>query len=313
MMSGYYLLDDAKRFLHATLSNQIARVSPTLYARLTKQTGRGFAPESVEQAADYFQTCFKDYFETLGVPEHEIKRYLNGKQLLEYGPGDVPGVALLMIAHGAERVTCVDRFALVSMTQKNADILLDLLWHLDNSARARAAECFRQPGNPFSGFNPERIRYLIQPDGLSELEGEVDIVLSRAVLEHVNDLDATFDDMARALKTDGILLHQVDLKSHGLHRRNPLDFLTWPPALWAWMHSHKGVPNRWRVDRYRDAMQRNGFEALLLKPTDVVDASVVSEVRPHLAGPFKSLSDADLSWLGFWLVGRKTDSGGHGT
>jgi len=102
------------------------------------------------------------------------------------------------------------------------------------------------------------------------------------------------------------------LKSHGLHRRNPLDFLTWPPALWSWMHSHKGVPNRWRVDRYRNAMQRNGFEALLMKPTDVVDASVVDEVRPHLARPFKSLSDADLSWLGFWLLGRRANLGEPG-
>lgn len=313
MMPGQYLFDDARRFIHATLSNQIAKVSPTLYARLTKQTGRGFAPESAGQAADYFQTCFKDYFDILGVPEQEIANYLRSKQLLEYGPGDVPGVALLMIAHGAERVTCVDRFALVSMTQKNADILLDLLWRLDNSARARASQCFRQPGNPFSGFNPERIRYLIQPSGLSELKDEVDLVFSRAVLEHVNDLDATFADMARALKADGILLHQVDLKSHGLHRRNPLDFLTWPPALWSWMHSHKGVPNRWRVNRYRDAMQRSGFETLLMQPTDVVEASIVNEVRPHLASPFKALSDADLCWLGFWLIGRKADPGGDST
>lgn len=305
MMSGQYLPGDAKRFIHATLSNQIAKVSPTLYARLTKQTGRGFAPESAGQAADYFHKCFQDYFDILDVPKHGIASYLTGKQLLEYGPGDVPGVALLMIAHGAARVTCVDRFALLSMTEKNADILQELLWRLDNNARARASECFLQPGNPYSGFNPERIRYLIQPDGLSELTGEIDLLFSRAVLEHVNDLDATFADMARALKTDGILLHQVDLKSHGLHRRNPLDFLTWPPALWSWMHSHKGVPNRWRVDRYRDAMRRNGLETLSMQPTGMVDASVVNEIRPHLASPFKGLSDADLSWLGFWLIGRK--------
>jgi len=312
MMSGQYLLDDARRFIHATLSNQIAKVSPTLYARLTRQTGRGYAPESARQAADYFEACFRDYFEVLGVPEKAVAAYLSGKQLLEYGPGDVPGVALLMIAHGAERITCVDRFALVSMTQKNADTLLELLWRLDNRARGRASECFRQPGNPFSGFNPERIRYLIQPSGLSGLHSEVDLVFSRAVLEHVNNLDATFADMARALRADGILLHQVDLKSHGLHRRNPLDFLTWPPAVWSWMHSHKGVPNRWRPDRYRDAMRRIGFETLLMRPTEVVDASVVDEVRPHLARPFKSLSDADLSWLGFWLLGRRANPGEPG-
>jgi SAM-dependent methyltransferase len=310
-MPSKYLFDDSKRFVHALLSNQIAKVSPTFYAHLTKQTGRGFSPESISQAADYFQACFRDYFEVMGVPEHEIANYLSNKQLLEYGPGDVPGVALLMIAHGAERVTCVDRFALLTMTPKNAEILLELMGRLDEVAKARAAQCFRQPGQPLSGFNPQRIRYLTQPSGLSKLNGEVDLIFSRAVLEHVNDLDATFDDMAQALRTGGIVIHQVDLKSHGLHRRNPLDFLTWSPLLWSWMHSHKGVPNRWRVNRYRDTMQRSGFEITLIRPTALVDKNVVDEVRPQLARPFRLLSDADLSWLGFWLTGRKSGNGNN--
>ncbi|MES1981080.1 MAG: methyltransferase domain-containing protein [Pseudomonadota bacterium] len=304
-MSSRYLFDNCRRFIHALLSNQIARISPTLYAHITRQTGRGFSPESTQQAADYFQSCFRDYFEILGIAEDEVENYLSGKQLLEYGPGDVPGVALLMVAYGAERVTCVDRFALLTMTQKNADILLELMGRLDEVPRKRAAQCFRQPGQPFSGFNPERIQYLIQANGLSELHGEVDLIFSRAVLEHVNDLHATFDDMAQALRPEGTVIHQVDLKSHGLHRQNPLDFLTWSTVLWSWMHSHKGVPNRWRVDRYRDIMQRSGFETLLMQPTALVDKCIIDEVRPHLASPFKLLSDADLSWIGFWVVGRK--------
>src|SRR5665647_2326657 len=119
--------------------------------------------------------------------------------------------------------------------------------------------------------------------------------------------------MARALQPDGIVLHQVDLKSHGLHRRNPLDFLTWSPVLWSWMHSDKGVPNRWRVNRYRDTTQRSGFETILMQPTELVDESIINEVRPYLASPFKSLSDVDLSWLGFWLVCRKANHGNTST
>lgn len=304
-MSGKNFLDDTQRFIHATLSNQIAKLSPTLYSRLTKQTGRGFTPESPLQVANYFLGCFNDYFETLGLPKHEIGSYLSGKHLLEYGPGDVPGVALLMIAHGAERVTCVDRFSLLTLTQKNLEILEELLGCLGNDARARAAQCFLQPGRPSSGFNPERIRYLIQPSGLSKLIDEIDLIFSRAALEHVNDLDATFEDMASALKSDGIILHQVDLKSHGLHRRNPLDFLTWPTVLWRWMHSHKGVPNRWRINAYRDALRQSGFEEILMTPIELVGQDVIDEIRPHLALPFKSLSNTDLSWLSFWLVCRK--------
>ncbi|MBI5430597.1 MAG: methyltransferase domain-containing protein [Nitrosomonadales bacterium] len=306
-MPGKYFFDDTRRFIHAMLSNQIAKVSPTLYSRLTKKTGRGFSAESTQQAADYFQTCFNDYFVILGIPENEVENFLSGKQLLEYGPGDIPGVALLMIAHGAERVTCVDRFELVTMSQKNEGILLELLGRLEGEARARASHCFLKPGQPGSGFNPDRIRYLIKPSGLSKLNGEIDFIFSRAVLEHVNDLDATFDDMAQALQPNGIVLHQVDLRSHGLHRRNPLDFLTWPTVLWSWMHSNKGAPNRWRVNTYRDTLHRIGFETVLMQPTQLIDKSIINEVRPSLARPFKSLSDVDLSWLGFWLLCRKTN------
>src|SRR4029077_4841255 len=103
-----------------------------------------------------------------------------------------------------------------------------------------------------------RIEYLVRPSGLSGLSGQADLVISRAVLEHVDDLAATFADMASALRPGGIAVHQVDLKSHGLHQRNPLDFLSWPPALWRLMYSHKGVPNRWRVTHYRELLRKTG-------------------------------------------------------
>ena len=148
--------------------------------------------------------------------------------------------------------------------------------------------------------------YLVTRDGLSGLNREVDMIYSRAVLEHVNDLDATFDDMTRALKPGGVTIHQVDLKSHGLHRENPLDFLTWPTWLWNLMYSGKGVPNRLRIDRYRKALERSGLEARMLKHTFLATQEDVSDVRPYLARAFRAVDDASLRWLGFWLVAEKT-------
>jgi SAM-dependent methyltransferase len=150
-----------------------------------------------------------------------------------------------------------------------------------------------------------RLEYVIKPSGLSGLREVVDCVYSRAVLEHVNDLEATFEDMARALKPGGVTIHQVDLKSHGLHRENPLDFLTWPPWLWNLMYSGKGVPNRWRIDRFRQALDASGLELQRLEPTSRARSEEIAGVRPYLARPFKALPDEDLSWLGFWLIARK--------
>ena len=56
--------------------------------------------------------CFNDYFVKLNIDKFNITGWLTGKAVLEYGPGDILGVALLMKAHGAKRVICVDRFPL---------------------------------------------------------------------------------------------------------------------------------------------------------------------------------------------------------
>lgn len=294
-----------RRVVQATLTNQIARYAPSLYVRLTGQTGRGAGEEGVDEVGEYFQNCFDDYFEKLGVAAPEQADFLRGKRLVEYGPGDVPGVAILAIAHGAEQVICVDRFPMVRMSAKNVQIVNTMLDRLPQPLRDRADRCFKKPGQPDSGFDPRHIQYKVQSSGLSELSNEIDLIISRAVLEHVNDLQASFHDMYAALKPGGTAIHLVDLKSHGLHRVNPLDFLSWSPWLWSLMYSAKGVPNRLRVDTYRHAVAQSGLELISLLPTVHALPADVRAIRPHLAKPFRALSDADLSCLGFWLVCRK--------
>lgn len=304
-MSSNNMVGTLRRIVQATLTNQIARFAPSLYVQLTGQTGRGAGEVRLDEVGKYFETCFEEYFEQLGVSKSEQTDYLHGKRLLEYGPGDVPGVAMLMVAHGANRVLCVDRFPLVRMSPKNVQIVKLMLEHLPQVQRERAEACFRQATQPQLGFDPRFIDYLISPSGLSGLENEMDLVFSRAALEHVNDLPATFRDMYAALKPGGIAIHLVDLKSHGLHRKSPLDFLCWHTWLWSLMYSEKGVPNRLRVNAYRDAVAQSGLEILTLKPTLLASPDDVCAVRPELATPFKDLSEEDLSWLGFWLVCRK--------
>jgi SAM-dependent methyltransferase len=295
-----------KRFAQAFLTNQLARFAPALYVRLTQQTGRGAGEVDLEEVGDYFFRCFDDYFEQLGIHEGQRAGFLKGKRILEYGPGDIPGVAILMVAHGADQVECVDRFPLVRMSPKNVQIVRLMIEKMSPSIRVRAEACFNEAAMPESGFDPQHINYLVRTSGLSGLSNEVDVVISRAVLEHVNDLTATFRDMKRALKPGGIAIHQVDLKSHGLHRHNPLDFLAWPTWMWSLMYSAKGVPNRLRIDAYREAVASSGFDLISMQPTQLAAMEDVRTVRQELAEPFRYLSDEDLSWLGFWLICRKT-------
>lgn len=277
---------------------------PRFYLRLTHQTGRG-SNERPAEIAEYFWQCFLDYCEMLGVSEQDAANLLHDKQVLEYGPGDMPGVALLFYAYGAKQVFCVDRFPMMRLTAKNAVVIQYLLDRLQGMARERAEKAILRSKGDIRGFSPGTVTYLVRPDGLAAMDSAVDLVISRAVLEHVNDLEATFSDMYHCLKPGAMAVHQVDLKSHGLHRDNQLDFLTWSPFLWQLMYSAKGMPNRWRVDTYRRLIGDSGFECELLKMTQQAAMDEVQQVRPSLSPLFNTLSDKDLSCLGFWMVVRK--------
>lgn len=296
-------LNLAVRCARAIATNQLARIAPALYIRLTGQTGRGASEaETPEDIVEYFLRCYDDYVGEFGIARDLRPTWLAGKTVLEYGPGDVPGVALLMIGHGAEKVYCADRFRMLTLSAKNVDSVERLLTASGPAQRERMRGCFDRHGDPASGWARERIEYIVEPRGLSQLEGVVDFAVSRAVLEHVNDLVATFEDVARALKPGGRSVHLVDLKSHGLHVNEPLDFLTWPEWLWKLMYSSKGVPNRLRPNSYREAIAGTSLRMRSIRPIAKLDHTEVARIRPRLARRFRSLSDEDLAWLGFWVA-----------
>ena len=307
-MYGQRPLTDLRWVLRGIVANQIARFFPDRYLRLTGQTGRGAAESSARQIADYFWSCFYDYFEILGIPASDIGRYLKGKTVLEYGPGDVPAVAFLMLAHGADAAVCVDRFELYRPSPASAEVLRLLLDDLEGAARLRGEVCFRMPHDPASYLAEPSFRYVSHNYGLSGQHDEADLIISRAALEYANDLSATFADMRAAMRADGIAIHKVDLAGQRCDDDHPLSFLTYPRALWSAMCSHKNTVNRWRVDYYRRLVVEHDLETVSLEPTALSDRRLVDEVRPRLASCFRDLNDRDLSWLGFWMVLRKPTS-----
>jgi hypothetical protein len=293
---------DIALFAKAVLSNQLARFAPATYMRLTHQTGRGEAQQSPAQVADYFVRCFHDYGQALNLEADEFTSFLKNKRVLEYGPGDILGVALLMYAHGASKVHCFDRFPLHQASQHNLQVYEHLLSSLDDRERERAARAFNEPGKPASGFDPSAIGYFVSRDGLCGAVQEYDLVVSRAVLEHVGNLPGTVSDVARALKPDGVSVHEVDLRSHGLDRYRTFDFLTWPEPLYRLMFSQKGFPNRWRANTYRDLVEGSGLRIRKFQPTARLASEETALIEPHLPEALRCASREELSWMGFWMV-----------
>ncbi|CCE24374.1 methyltransferase domain-containing protein [Methylotuvimicrobium alcaliphilum] len=293
------------RVSKAILTNIFAGLAPKAYMRYTHETGRGLQEEGSGDITTYFFQCYEDYLRYLDLTDDSIKDYLNNKVLLEYGPGDLPGMALIFYAKGANKVYCVDRFPLLSFSAFNSEALQTIIDKLSPDEQQRAKNCFKEFGNPGSGLKPECIEYITHKKGLSQLDQAIDLIYSRAVLEHVNSLPETFQDMYRALKPSGIALHKVDLKSHGLHQENPLDFLTWPDYLWNIMYCNKGVPNRYRIDKYRKVIGQTAFKIELLEAVEECDEETAQKIKPKLAKKFSDISIVDLKWLSFWMRVKK--------
>jgi hypothetical protein len=293
---------DCFLFLRALLSNQVARFSPSAYLKLIKETGRGSCPESPAQISEYFHTCFMDYLGHLGIHPDLAGDYLKGKYVLEYGPGNILGVALLFYAYGAEQVHCVDRFSFDVLSEENLGVYRLIINTLKGKEKERACSAFNTYGEPQSGFSHEKIRYVVTKDGLIGEKDGYDLIISRAVLEHVNDLEKTFLDIDRALKIGGVSIHHVDLRSHNLDRYREFDFLTVSPPVYRLMFSHKGYPNRWRIDKYRELARRFKLKFVKFEPTGKLDQEKVRIIYPKLAKPFRKLDQDEISWLGFWMM-----------
>jgi hypothetical protein len=300
-LARYSVPGEPAREVHAVVADLLARYAPGLYGRLIGQTGRGAA--ATEGAADValcFRDCVNGYFERLKVESVDSPAYLAGKRLMEYGTGDLPGVAARMVARGAQRVCCVDRILLFKVSPKIARVLDGPIEGCRRAKRYCLVACLAKPDDPAAGFAPERLEYLVRPSGISGLQSLVSLVFSRAVLERVNDLEATFGGKVAAMRSGAAAIHQVDPRSHWLHKTNPLCFLGWSPAQWQLMPSEKYVANRWRIDKNRDIVEPLPVGLLAPEPTKRASPEHLTEVRQVLTDPFCTVSGQVLSRLRFW-------------
>ncbi len=279
-----YLLGRNLAFRHApVLANGLLR--------LTDVTGRGDQAHG-DEALDYFEGVIEDYERIAahtGVSPADADLFA-GRTVLELGPGNTRAVAMLAKARGAKSVDGYDRFDLQT---RDAGRLRPLYEGL-----------LRR-----SGQDPTRVDALLDGVRVHRDIGSLratgrrfDLVISRAVLEHVRDLPALHRELRELTTPDAVLIHKIDLRSHGFEWDHELDFLLFPERMYERLTSHIGEPNRVRAQGYLDVAMQYGFTPVHVSATRRISEARVEALRPMLAEPFRSLSPEVLSVLGVWLV-----------
>ena len=272
---------------------------------------------SVDAGVDYVERVFSDYL-LFGRLTPEA---LRGKRVLEVGPGDNLGVALMFAAHGASKVVCLDRFVAERDAAKANQIYLQLKSRLQRRGHNVAVDETLPDVISVSAAAIESARDMFPPRSF-------DLIVSRAVLEHVYDVPAAWRAMDALLVPGGKQLHKIDFRNHSLyHTLHPLFFLRIPEWLWQMVAAPDPTLNRQRAGAYEALARRTASDyeihvthlalrdeelphGAMMWPPDVTsvqrDVEQLEAYRRTLCEPFRSMSAPELLVAGIFLIATKS-------
>lgn len=281
-------------------------------------SGMAHARSDVQESIDYIDEVYGDYLAYAGISKPF-------GSVAEVGPGDSCGVAMRFMADGCEKVDLVDRFYTKRDPLYHSRVYEVLLSKYPELAQQWGASDLKDEQT-----FPNVSRYY-GPDAASEkffhVPDSYDFIVSRAVLEHVQDPVLSLKNMITALRPGGWMLHKVDLRDHGMFTPewHELKFLEIPEWIYRRMVHWSGRPNRRLIDVYRNVLSQSDCEWRIL----VTRLAGVGPIEPHqeyanipesmrvsalgyvrsikkdVCAALHDVSDADLSVAGLFLVVHK--------
>lgn len=224
---------------------------------------------------------------------------LHGQRILELGPGDSIGSAIIAASIGAEAI----------MIDAGPFARNDVDFYI-NFANTLQGKEFFSPPDLTSCKNINEIllkcRSQYKTEGLASLrslpDNSIDYIFSQAVLEHVrkHEFLATLQEFRRILKPDGVCSHQIDLRDHLGGALNNMRFgsRTWESDFFA---SSGFYTNRIGFTHMMELFAQAGF---LASVSGVKRWPNLPTPRRKLAPEFRSLSDEQLAISRFDVVLR---------
>ena len=279
------------------------------------------------------QYCYSVYLRHLVMAaQHGLAT--DPRAVVELGPGDSLGIGLMALLTGAEQYYALDAVRHAS-TETNLIIF-------DELAKLLTARAPIPSGGEFAEILPELNDYTfptqilsetmltqtLAPDRLSRLRhalaedmttgpiryialmgrmheipaDSVDLILSQAVMEHVDELEETYAECFRCLKPGGYMSHQIDLRCHDTA---PEWNGHWKYSNLTWRLMRGSRPwfiNRQPCSTHIDLVKQSGFSLR----AQIIQSKNYGIPRKQLAKIFKNLSESDLLTAGVFILASKS-------
>jgi hypothetical protein len=254
--------------------------------------------------------------------------------IAELGPGDSLGVGIAALLSGAQRYYAFDYMSYAN-NRRNLEIFDELVELFrqravipDEAEFPLVVPRLDSYEFPRDVLTEKRLRASLEPRRVSRIRaalagddkvdpfiayrvpwtnhdgmpvGSVDMILSQAVLEHVDQLEQAYAAMRAWIAPNGVMTHTIDYKSHGLadqwsgHWRYS-DFQ------WKLLCGRKPyVINRQPHSVHLNMLQRNGFEVICSTAYSAIPQVQLDEVAPRFK---QSLTTNDLGTAEAFIVAR---------
>jgi hypothetical protein len=250
--------------------------------------------------------------------EEALKRYLGSefpfknKHVLELCPGPDLGTGLVILALGAQSYTAIDKYKLISRTPLN--FYRALFRQIEDfpafEKAQKALPKFQEQGSC------EDCHYIYDPcfslNNLSPLK--YDILVSQAVLEHLDDVSKTFKILKAKLSIKSIMVHEVDLGTHTrwIRKADPLNLLRYSDRIYELL-KFGGSPNRLRISDYRRILAKLGFANIEARPLVITADEYIKKVRSALNKRFRCYAPKELRVTSFQLLASKPENTDNGS
>jgi hypothetical protein len=256
---------------------------------------------------------------------------LQFRSVAELGPGDSIGIGLAALLSGADRYIALD--ALPHAKAARNLVVFDELVELFRT-RAPIPGDDEFPGVlprledysfPVHLLSDARLEQTLAPQRLQRLradiaalqgsvsylpkwyergqidEGSLDLIVSQAVLEHVDAMEGAYDAMFSWLSPGGFMSHQIDFKCHSTAEKWN-GHLAYSELTWSLMRG--SLPyflNRRVLTEHLAAAKAVGFADIVVKRAERDDGLPVEALAPR----FRAIAAAEIRTSGAFLQAAK--------
>ena len=240
-----------------------------------------------------------------------------GKSYMEMGAGKHHplGNSAVMFINGASKTFAFD----IQRTEESraAEALFDLLsecavnpsyWHMSEISRDEYLNniykfniAALKKGDLQKGLNNLPLKHIVGDIHKNILENNsVDLMSSRAVLEHFLDFPKAAEQLYRVMAPGGLAFHRIDFVDHRAYT-HPKKY-----HFWSFLAEDDdwtdNLCNRLRFSEIKQYLEKAGFELPVFEP---MIQQMPQGFRKQLKGRFKNMSDEELNKIGVLCVIKK--------